>query len=49
VTGAVAVFRMLPQKPRLSTFDHGIFEVIQNHAGLALYVATTLAGPRGAS
>jgi hypothetical protein len=49
VTGAVAVFRMLPQKPRLSVFDQGIFEVLQNHAGLALYVATSLTHGQGAS
>jgi GAF domain-containing protein len=49
VTGAVAVFKMLPQKPRLSAFDHGIFEVLQNHGGLALYVATSLANGQGAS
>lgn len=49
VTGAVAVFKMLPQKPRLSAFDHGIFEVLQNHGGLALYVATSLTNGQGAS
>ena len=50
VPGAVAIFKLLPQKPRLSTLDHGLFEVLQSHAGLALYVANALAhGPGGAS
>jgi hypothetical protein len=43
VTGAVAVFRLLPQKPSLSAVDHGLFEVLRSHAGLALYAATALA------
>ncbi len=43
-TGLVAVFGMLPQKPRLSTFDHAIFELLQAHAGLALHLASALGG-----
>jgi hypothetical protein len=49
VTGAVSVFGLLPQKPGLTALDHAIFEALQRHAGLALYVATALppgsAGP----
>jgi GAF domain-containing protein len=49
VTGAVAIFKLLPQKSHLSELDHGLFEVLQSHAGLALYVATALGpGPTGA-
>jgi hypothetical protein len=42
VTGTVAVFAMLPQKPCLSTFDPALFEILENHAGQALYLATVL-------
>jgi nitrate/nitrite-specific signal transduction histidine kinase len=35
--GAVAVFRLLPQKKELKQLDHDLFELLRAQAGLALY------------
>lgn len=37
VTGAIALFRLLPQKPRLEAVDHELFELLATHAATALY------------
>jgi GAF domain-containing protein len=37
VTGAIAIFRMLPQKTDLETFDLEIFELLATQAGMALH------------
>ncbi len=35
--GAVAIFRLLPQKSGLVALDHELFELIATHAARALY------------
>jgi hypothetical protein len=37
VTGAIAVFRLLPQKDGLETLDHELFDLLATHAAMALY------------
>ena len=37
VTGAIALFRLLPQKPCLETLDHELFDLLATHAAMALY------------
>ncbi len=37
VTGAIALFRLLPQKPALEDVDHELFELLATHAATALY------------
>lgn len=37
VTGAIAVFRLLPQKPCLETLDHELFDLLATHAAMALH------------
>lgn len=37
VTGAVAVFRLLPQKPGLEDMDLELFDVLATHAATSLY------------
>lgn len=37
VTGAIALFRMLPQKPSLEGLDHEMFDLLATHAATALY------------
>jgi hypothetical protein len=37
VTGAIALFRLLPQKPRLEPVDHELFDLLATHAATALY------------
>ncbi len=42
VTGAIAIFRLLPHKPALVEFDRELFEVLQVHAAPALAFAETV-------
>jgi hypothetical protein len=37
ITGAIAIFRLLPQKPRLQELDHELFDLLAVHAAMALY------------
>jgi GAF domain-containing protein len=37
VTGAIALFRLLPQKARLEEVDHELFDLLATHAATALY------------
>ncbi len=37
ITGAIALFRMLPQKPQLEDVDHELFDLLATHAATALY------------
>ena len=37
VTGAIALFRLLPQKPVLQGVDHEMFDLLATHAATALY------------
>ena len=37
VTGAIALFRLLPQKAELSALDRELFELLATHAATALY------------
>ena len=37
VTGAVAIFRLLPQKPGLGSLDYELFDLLATHAAMALY------------
>ncbi len=37
VTGAIALFRLLPQKPTLESVDHEMFDLLATHAATALY------------
>ncbi len=37
VTGAIALFRLLPQKPALEEVDHELFDLLATHAATALY------------
>jgi hypothetical protein len=39
VTGVIAVFRLLPQKPGLEHLDRELFELLGTHAATALYCA----------
>ncbi len=39
VTGTIAIFRLLPQKPGLETLDHELFDLLATHAATALYCA----------
>lgn len=36
-TGAIAVYRLLPQKQRIEDIDRELFELLAIHAGMALY------------
>jgi hypothetical protein len=40
VTGAIAVFRLLPQKPGLEDLDRELFDLLATHAATALYCST---------
>ncbi len=37
VTGAVAIFSLLPQKPGLGSLDYELFDLLATHAAMALY------------
>ena len=37
VTGAIALFRLLPQKPGLEALDHELLDLLASHAAMALY------------
>jgi GAF domain-containing protein len=37
VTGAIAIFRLLPQKVGLEEVDRELFELLATHAATALY------------
>jgi hypothetical protein len=37
VVGALAVFRLLPQKAGFEAIDHELFDLLATHAALALY------------
>jgi hypothetical protein len=39
VTGAIAIFRLLPQKPGIEEADHEIFDLLASQAATALYCA----------
>lgn len=39
VTGAIAIFRLLPQKPALEQVDHELLDLLATHAATALYSA----------
>lgn len=39
VTGAIAIFRLLPQKSGLQPSDHDLFDLLATHAATALYSA----------
>jgi hypothetical protein len=39
VIGAIAIFRLLPQKPGIEAFDRELFDLIATHAATALYCA----------
>jgi hypothetical protein len=45
VTGAIALFRLLPQKARLEALDKELFELLATHAATALYCAGLHATP----
>lgn len=47
VTGVIAIFRLLPQKPHIEEADHELFDLLAVHAGMALY-ATGLHARLGA-
>jgi hypothetical protein len=36
-TGAIAIFRLLPQKPGLEPLDYELFDLLGTHAAAALY------------
>lgn len=40
VIGAIAIFRLLQQKPGLEAVDHELFELLATHAAMALYTTT---------
>jgi nitrate/nitrite-specific signal transduction histidine kinase len=40
VTGAITVFSLLPQKKRLESVDHELFELLATHAATAIYCTT---------
>jgi hypothetical protein len=40
VTGAIAIFRLLPQKSGVEEIDRELFELLATHAATALYCAT---------
>jgi hypothetical protein len=46
VTGAIALFRLLPQKARLEALDKELFELLATHAATALYCAGLHAATR---
>jgi hypothetical protein len=37
VTGAIAIFRLLPQKSGLEPVDRELFDLLATHAAMALY------------
>ena len=45
VVGAIAVFRLLPQKGGLAPADHELFDLLASHAASALYSTRSLAEP----
>jgi len=47
--GAVAIFRLLPQKSGLVALDHELFELIATHAARALYCTELQARVAGAA
>jgi len=40
IIGAIAIFRLLPQKTELGALDHELFELLATHAATALYCST---------
>jgi hypothetical protein len=46
VSGAIALFRLLPQKPRIEALDRELFDLLATHAATALY-CSALHGRRG--
>lgn len=38
IVGAIAIFRLLGHKPVLGEIDHALFDLLANHAGLALHL-----------
>ncbi len=42
VVGAIAVFRLLPQKDGLAPVDHELFDLLASHAASALYCTRSL-------
>lgn len=40
VTGAIAIFRLLPQKPGIEGVDRELFDLLATHAATALYCTT---------
>jgi transcriptional regulator with GAF, ATPase, and Fis domain len=49
VIGAVAIFKLLPQKPAFGELDHELFDLLASHAGMALHTTrlhTRLAAQR---
>ena len=47
--GAVAIFRLLPQKNGLVALDHELFELIATHAARALYCTELQSRAAGAA
>jgi len=45
VTGAIALFRLLPQKQSLEEVDHELFDLLATHAATALYCTKLHAEP----
>ena len=39
VVGMIAIFRLLPQKPKLDAVDHELFSLLATHAPLAMHYA----------
>jgi uncharacterized coiled-coil protein SlyX len=39
VNGAIAIFRLLPQKARIGDLDRELFDLLASHAGMALHCA----------
>jgi hypothetical protein len=37
VTGAIAIYRLLPQKAGVEELDRELFDLLANHAATALY------------
>jgi hypothetical protein len=49
VSGAIAVFKLLPQKPALEAIDHELFDLLATHAAVALYCTTLHARRKSAA
>ena len=44
VTGAIALFRLLPQKTALEAVDRELFDLLATHAAMALYCTDAARG-----